>query len=176
MAALGTNSTQFERMLESEILSGNWKQVKSPLHKLSSLIVFRYHGTLFPYLVVEIVEHDANYKVSFDQPVSNGEANFKVVTDPRIVGSIQSTFGSSSFQLKGKAWHNVVDLSKVASGLIGLSKLTKKDFSFLLKFQGRPCGKIVGSTQFPGFFPSVDLSSVLIIEVSPMNRMYSISI
>ena len=51
-----------------------------------------------------------------------------------------------------------------------LSKVTKKDYSFVLKFKDRPCGKLVGSTQWPGFFPRVDYDSVLIIEVSPTDR------
>ena len=172
MGALAIQESEFAKLIDISRQSGNWNIVKSPLHKLAGLIVFRYHGTLFPSLVVEIVQHELDYTVHFDQPVSAGDSNFTTMTDPRIVGSITSSFGSSSFKLKGKSFHNVVDLHKLAEGLKIMSNMTKKDYSFVLKFLGRPCGKIVGSTQWSAFFPSLRPNSVLVIEVSPMTRMF----
>lgn len=86
------------------------------------------------------------------------------------MGQLKNIFGSTDFKLSGKAWHNVVDLSSLSFGLKKLSEKSKKSYSFVLKFKNRPCGKIVGSSQWDDFFPSISHDSVLIIEVSPMDR------
>lgn len=84
LSALIKSKEEFTALEITDIDNGNWELVRSSVHKPASLIIFRYNGTLFPSLVPEIVEHEQNYKVRFDQAVSNGDANFTPLSDPKI--------------------------------------------------------------------------------------------
>ena len=78
------NEEEYKDLSVTESDNGDWRVVRDVTHKPASLIVFRYNGTLFPSLEPQIVEHSTDYKVKFDQAVSNGDANFNPVTDPRV--------------------------------------------------------------------------------------------
>lgn len=74
--------------------------------------------------------------------------------------------------MSGKAWHNVVNLEQMSKGLTALGRMQNCSYSFVLKFKGRPSGKIIGSTQWTPFFPQLTPSTALIIEVSRASRSY----
>jgi len=151
---------------------GDWNVARSRLHRGASLIVFRYTGQQFPVLVPEVVEHSMDIKVQFHQPMSRGIKYFHYLEDlPALDVLLKSFFGKNNFT--GKSFYNLVDFGPVGSYFQAMGSRQNKAYSFLIRFEGHPCARVIGSTQWidgphgAGFFPHVSASSALWIDVSP---------